>query len=79
MTIPLFFALYCLEAGIFFTIVPWTRVWTVNPWLHSSLAVAMWADNPYVRGLVSGFGVVHLIVGMRDLLRITRARRSERQ
>jgi hypothetical protein len=76
MTIPLFFALYCLEAGIFFTVVPWTRVWTVNPWLHSSLAVAMWADNPYVRGLVSGFGVVHLIVGMRDLLRITRARRS---
>ena len=79
MTIPLFFALYCLEAGIFFTIVPWTRVWTLNPWLHSSLAVAVWADNPYVRGLVSGFGVVHLIVGMRDLLRITRARRSEQQ
>jgi hypothetical protein len=76
MTVPLFFALYCLEAGIFFTIVPWTRVWTLNPWLHNSVAVGMWADNPFVRGFVSGFGVIHLIVGMRDLLRISRARRS---
>ena len=79
MTVPLFFALYCLEAGIFFTIVPWTRVWTLNPWLHGNLAIAMWADNPYVRGFVSGFGVIHLIVGMRDLVRLSRARRRSEQ
>ena len=75
MSLPLFFAIYCLEAGLFFTIVPWTRVWTLNPWLHSSVAVGMWADNPFVRGFVSGFGLVHLMVGVRDLVRIARARR----
>lgn len=77
MSLPLFFALYCLEAGLFFTIVPWTRVWMVNPWLHSSPALALWADNPFMRGFISGFGVIHLIVGMRDLMRVIRARRSE--
>ena len=76
MSLPLFFALYCLEAGLFFTIVPWTRIWTLNPFLHGTLAMGMWADNPFVRGFVSGFGVVHLIIGVRDLVRLARARRE---
>lgn len=78
MAVPLFFALYCLEAGLFFTIVPWTRIWTLNPLLHSSVAVGVWADNPYVRGFISGFGVVHLIMGVHDLVRMSRARRGSR-
>ncbi|HEY0141540.1 MAG TPA: hypothetical protein VGF48_11645 [Thermoanaerobaculia bacterium] len=76
MTVPLFFALYCLEAGLFFTIVPWTRVWTLNPLLHSSLTLGMWADNPFVRGLISGFGIVHLIIGIRDVRRFMRERKE---
>ena len=76
MSLTLFFALYCLEAGLFFTVVPWTRVWTVNPWLHHNLTIGMWADNPFVRGFISGFGVVHLIIGIKDILKIGQARRS---
>jgi len=76
MTAPLFFALYCLEAGLFFTFVPWTRIWTLNPILHHNLAVAIWADNPFVRGFVSGIGLLHLIFGARDLMRMARARRG---
>lgn len=78
MSVPLFFALYCLEAGLFFTVVPWTRIWTLNPLLHESLAISVLADNPYVRGLVSGFGIVHIIIGVKDLMKISRARRQER-
>ena len=76
MSVPLFFALYCLEAGFFFTIVPWTRVWTLNPLLHGNLALAMMADDPYVRGLVTGFGLVHLIIGVKDIIVISRERRG---
>ncbi|PYQ27400.1 MAG: hypothetical protein DMF56_19800 [Acidobacteria bacterium] len=76
MSLPLFFALYCIEAGLFFTIVPWTRVWAVNPWLHGSAVMAMYADNPFLRGFISGFGLVHLLVGSRDLVRLLRARRE---
>jgi hypothetical protein len=76
VSIPLFFALYCLEAGLFFTVVPWTRIWTLNPLLHPNAAIAMWTDNPFVRGFVSGVGVVHLIVGVRELVRLSRARRG---
>jgi hypothetical protein len=76
MSVALFFALYCLEAGVFFVVVPWTRVWTLNPILHHHLAVALWADNPFVRGFISGVGVMHLIIGVRDIGRIARARRE---
>lgn len=76
MSIPLFFALYCLEAGLFFTVVPWTRIWTLNPLLHPNVTVGFWADNPFLRGFVSGVGVVHLIVGVRELVRLSRARRG---
>lgn len=75
MSVPLFFALYCVEAGLFFTIVPWTTIWTLNPLLHSSLTLGAFVDNPFVRGFVSGLGVLHFLVGARELLRIYRARK----
>ncbi len=77
MSLPLFYALYCLEAGLFFIVVPWTRLWTLNTLLHDNLAVGVMADNPFVRGLVSGFGVIHLIIGVKDLLRLARERRKD--
>ncbi|HEU4889792.1 MAG TPA: hypothetical protein VFV49_18045 [Thermoanaerobaculia bacterium] len=79
MSLPFFFALYCLEAGLFFLIVPWTVIWTVNPLLHSNMTIGVLADNPFVRGFVSGLGLLHLIIGVRDLVRISRERRSREQ
>ena len=38
----------------------------------------MWADNPFVRGFVSGIGVLHLIFGVRELVR-HRARAQEQR
>jgi len=76
MSLPLFFALYCVEAGLFFTVVPWTRIWTMNSLLHSNATMALLADNPFFRGFVSGLGVLHLIVGTRELFRLARARRG---
>jgi hypothetical protein len=76
MSVPIFFALYCVEAGLFFLIVPWTRMWTLNPLLHSSATLSMLAGNPFIRGFVSGFGVVHLLIAANDLIRITQARRA---
>jgi hypothetical protein len=76
VSVPLFFALYCLEAGLFFVIVPWTRVWTMNPLLHENLALAVWADNPFVRGFISGFGVIHLLIGVKDIIRLSQQRQG---
>ena len=79
MSVPLFFALYCLEAGLFFTVVPWTRLWTMNPWLHQNVTIGLWIDNPFFRGFISGFGVIHILLGVKDIVRLSRARRRESQ
>lgn len=76
MSVPLFFALYCLEAGLFFIIVPWTRVWSMNAFLHASPALILFSSNPFVRGFVSGFGVAHLLIGIKDILRIVAERKD---
>jgi len=76
MSVALFFALYCLEAGLFFVVVPWTRVWSLNPSLHATPALLMLSANPFVRGLVSGVGVAHLLIGVKDVMRIASERRD---
>ena len=78
MSVRLFFALYCLEAGLFFVVVPWTRLWIFNPLLHSGVTVSMLAGNPFVRGFVSGFGVIHLIIGVKDIMQLSHQRRGGR-
>ena len=77
MSVTLLFALYCLEAGLFFLVVPWTRVWTLNSLLHSHSTLAILAANPFVRGFISGLGVVHIMVGIRDIVRMSARRREE--
>ncbi len=47
--------------------VPWTALWDRNafaaawPWLQEAMA------NPFVRGGVSGVGLVTTLAGLRDL------------
>jgi hypothetical protein len=77
MSLSLFIALYLLEAGVFFTIVPWTRIWTLNPLLHHHVELAAFADNPFVRGFVSGVGVIHIMIGVRDIMAMRRNSREE--
>jgi len=76
MSLALFFALYCLEAGLFFVVVPWTRVWALSPLWHNHTALALLAMNPFARGFISGFGVVHIIIGVRDIIALAQARRA---
>lgn len=67
---PLFrilFVVYCVEAGLLLLVSPWTPTWErlliVAPWA----AVRELALAPALRGLVSGFGAVHLLWGLHDV------------
>jgi hypothetical protein len=72
MAAALLFVFYCIEAGVFFAIVPWTPFWRANNVLHATPLIALLAENDFVRGLVSGFGVAHLVAGIRELGRMLR-------
>lgn len=76
MASTLLFILYCLEAGIFFVIAPWTRFWTTNPLFQSSELIALLTESFYLRGLISGFGLVHLLIGTREAIMLFTGRRA---
>jgi hypothetical protein len=76
MAVTVLFGLYCLEAGLFFMIVPWTRFWAVNPILHHPAAMGALADSPYFRGFISGVGLIHLLLGLRELTRVLSSKKK---
>jgi hypothetical protein len=69
------FVVFCLELGVFLLLYPWTDSWTDN---YFSVAVpdsalpkwrAIW-NNAYLRGAVSGLGVVNLWIAVGEILRL---------
>lgn len=61
-----FFIIYCMEAGFFLLLGPWSPGWDrVVFLLHGPLRAALL--HPLLRGAVSGFGLVHLVWSTHDL------------
>ena len=60
------FVLFCLEIGILLTVLPWTRLWTDNSLLIGFPAVKEFFAHNFVRGLVSGLGLVDIWMGVAE-------------
>jgi hypothetical protein len=75
-TAALLSIVFCLEVGVVLLVFPWSDYWDNNffstflPKLHS-----LW-DNPYVRGGVSGLGVVNVVIAFGELFRLRRFSKS---
>ena len=50
--------------GIMLVILPWTRFWTDNTLLLRNLSVREFVLQDFVRGVVSGLGLVDIWVGI---------------
>jgi hypothetical protein len=72
-------AAYLVEAGLLLVVAPWTASWQRNyfgvllPWLGEFML------NEFVRGAVSGIGVITASAGLRDLTAAIYARHAERR
>ncbi|MCE2557796.1 MAG: hypothetical protein J4F98_04030 [Acidobacteria bacterium] len=75
------FVIYCVEAGLFLVIAPWREFWSllVSRSALSQAHLGSLLMLPWVRGAVSGFGLIHLIWGIHDLERILLGRRAGNQ
>jgi hypothetical protein len=73
----LFIALF-LEAGFLLIVVPWSAYWDRNyfaqalPLLHDVIT------NNFVRGAVSGIGVINVAAGVSELVSLMLSRHVER-
>jgi hypothetical protein len=71
----LLFVAYFLEVGLLLVLVPWSAFWERNYFVGMFPPILFILRNNYVRGAVSGLGVVNLLVGFRDLSDLLMARR----
>ena len=63
------FVLFCLEVGIILTALPWTRIWTENSLLLGYPQIREFLMQNFVRGLVSGIGLVDIWMGVAEAVR----------
>ena len=64
------FITLCLDVGLFLLICPWTDWWD-----NFAAFVRTWRpylDNMYVRGAISGLGVVNLYISLGEVFRLRR-------
>lgn len=70
------FVLFCLEVGIILTVLPWTRLWTDNALLISFPAAKEFLNHNFVRGLVSGLGLIDIWMGVAEAVTYREASHS---
>lgn len=66
------FITFCLEIGLFLLIFPWTEYWDANYFSGVFPQLRDYWNNMYVRGAVSGLGVVNLVISFAEILRLRR-------
>jgi hypothetical protein len=66
------FIVFCMELGLFLLIYPWTVPWQVNfiPAMIPAFR-PIWL-NSYLRGAVSGLGVLNLWIALIEIFRLRR-------
>jgi hypothetical protein len=60
-----------LELGLMLILVPWSEVWDVNYFLYQYPALAIFVKNPYLRGMISGLGVMNVLFALEAFRRRT--------
>jgi hypothetical protein len=54
--------LLCFELGVLLVFLPWSVFWERNFFLQRYPVMIPWILNPYGRGLVSGLGVLDILI-----------------
>ena len=63
---------FCLEIGLFLLIFPWTDSWGSNYFAALAPRLRQYWDNLYVRGAISGLGVINLYISLVEVFRLRR-------
>ncbi len=63
----LLLAAYLIEAGVLLVAAPWMTVWDQNFFASTFPRLGDWMASGFVRGAVTGIGIITAVAGLRDL------------
>lgn len=59
---------FFLEVGLLLVVLPWSTFWETNYFAYAWPALVPLLTNDFVRGAVSGLGVVNVVAGFVELV-----------
>jgi hypothetical protein len=68
--------IFFVEVGLVLTLAPWSAYWDRNYFAETLPAIRALMTNNFVRGAVSGLGVVNLCAAAADLFGMFVSRRN---
>lgn len=57
---------FFIELGMILLVIPWTPLWTQNSLLSGYPTLQMVADHGFLRGTISGLGLINIWIGISD-------------
>jgi hypothetical protein len=72
----LLFIVFCLEIGVVLLVFPWSEYWDNNFFSNRVPMLRSVWDNSYLRGAVSGVGIVNIYISFSELFRLRRFSRQ---
>jgi len=73
----LLFIVFCLELGMFLAIFPWSDYWDLSFFSGIAPEWRTYWDNAYLRGAVSGLGIVNVYISLVEIFRLRRFARRQ--
>ncbi len=72
VALSLVFIVFCLEVGLFLVVFPWSDYWERSFFFSMSPGLRVYWDNAYLRGAVTGLGLVNVYISMAEIFRLRR-------
>jgi|SRR5436309_6022695 len=70
------FVMFCLQMGMMLLFLPWTPPWSSNSWLAEHWMVRSVLTNYFVRGIVSGLGIIDIFIGISEAVNYREPKRN---
>jgi len=65
---------FFFEAGLVLVLVPWSTYWERNYFVQTLPLLQAFITNDFIRGAVSGLGLVNLLAGLVEIWSFLRTR-----
>lgn len=77
LLIVVLYASYMVYAGLGMLVLPWSELWALVV-VRTPPGIGAVLDLPWVRGLISAYGLLHLLVVIADVLLLPGAWRQKK-
>lgn len=74
----LLLVVFFLEIGLVLIVVPWSAFWDRNYFAQLAPSLGALITNNFVRGAVSGLGLINVSAGVAEIVSIVLARSADR-